>query len=432
MRKVLVIGIILLFIGASIVSGLNTNSTNSSQPLNRGWLYVGGSGPGNYTTIQSAINAANFGDTIFVHSGIYYEHVFLNGSIYNNNYITLLGENKYTTIIDGFGGSAILRILNGHNNIISRFSLRNAGIGCAFGADKFYCGDNILSDCLIYNNSGSGLLIYGVFPNSVEANNHIINCEIYQNNDYGIRTEIYLGGEVTSNLIYHNNLFNNGQNAKDTDSNSWYNATINEGNYYDDYTGEDTNDDGIGDTPYNISGGPNQDLYPFMQPNGWLLPPPNQPPIIGTPIPANGTINTPRPPAQLQITVTDLNNDPLDVSFHWKNHTGTWMTLQTYTGVGNGTYTFIPPTTNEWIWGNTIYKWSVNVTDGLIWTNETYTYTTSGSRYDVNNNDIVNFQDAGLVWVHRSSLVPYDSLYDVNQDGQVNFQDAGLTWVNRD
>jgi hypothetical protein len=68
----------------------------------------------------------------------------------------------------------------------------------------------------------------------------------------------------------------------------------------------------------------------------------------------------------------------------------------------------------------------------VSWTNETFHYTTNGSRYDVNNNDKVNFQDAGLVWVHRISLVPYDGLYDVNQDGNVNFQDAGLTWIHRD
>jgi hypothetical protein len=129
--------------------------------------------------------------------------------------------------------------------------------------------------------------------------------------------------------------------------------------------------------------------------------------------------------------VTDLNNDSLDVSFHWKNHTGKWVSLQTYTGVGNGSYAFIPSTTNEWIWGNTTYFWSVNVTDGVSWTNETFHYTTNGSRYDVNNDDKVNFQDAGLVWVHRTSLTPYDGIYDVNNDGQVNFQDAGLTWTHR-
>jgi Beta-propeller repeat len=157
----------------------------------------------------------------------------------------------------------------------------------------------------------------------------------------------------------------------------------------------------------------------------------NQPPVFGTPSPANGTTYIPRPPAQLEIAVTDLNNDSLDVSFFWINHTGIWVSLQTYTGVGNGIFHFIPPAGNDWIWGNTPYTWSVNVTDGEYWTNETYTYTTGGSRYDVNNNNVVNFQDAGLVWVHRASLVPYDGLYDVNQDSQVNFQDAGLTWVNR-
>ena len=87
---------------------------------------------------------------------------------------------------------------------------------------------------------------------------------------------------------------------------------------------------------------------------------------------------------------------------------------------------------HDWIWGDTTYTWSVNVTDGATWTNQTYSYTTGGNRYDVNNNSLVNFQDAGLVWVHRTSEECYDGIYDVNQDEQVNFQDAGLTWVNRD
>jgi len=79
------------------------------------------------------------------------------------------------------------------------------------------------------------------------------------------------------------------------------------------------------------------------------------------------------------------------------------------------------------------YVWSVNVTDGYYWTNKTFMFTTRGSRYDVNNNNVVNFQDAGLCWVNRKSNdMTYDGLYDVNQNGLVNFQDAGLCWVNRD
>jgi len=167
--------------------------------------------------------------------------------------------------------------------------------------------------------------------------------------------------------------------------------------------------------------------------------------------PCNNTVDVDRPPAELNVTVEDPNGDIMDVYIRWKvisecciqnsnccySYDGDWITVKTFAGVGNGTYEFIPLDDltiwlNDWIWGDTTYTWSVNVSDGTTWTNETYQYTTGGSRYDVNNDDNVNFQDAGLVWVHRTSEEPYDGIYDVNQDGQVNFQDAGLTWINRD
>lgn len=155
-------------------------------------------------------------------------------------------------------------------------------------------------------------------------------------------------------------------------------------------------------------------------------------PFIINEYPTNNSISIQRPPAELHITIGVPKGNSIDVSLRWKNHSGQWYTLQTYTSVGNGTYNFILPTANDWIWGNTTYLWSVNVTDGTSWANETYSFTTGGSRYDVNNNGLVNFQDAGLVWTHRTSLVSYDGLYDVNQDGKVNFQDTGLTWMHRD
>ena len=77
----------------------------------------------------------------------------------------------------------------------------------------------------------------------------------------------------------------------------------------------------------------------------------------------------------------------------------------------------------------------MNATDPLgsgSWVNETCRYTMGGSRYYVNNDTRVNFQDAGLVWIHRTSEADYDGIYDMSHDGVVNFQDAGLTWINRD
>ena len=40
-------------------------------------LYVGGAGPGNHTTIQSALDAASDGDTVFVYSGTYTENIYI-------------------------------------------------------------------------------------------------------------------------------------------------------------------------------------------------------------------------------------------------------------------------------------------------------------------------------------------------------------------
>jgi len=66
-----------------------------------------------------------------------------------------------------------------------------------------------------------------------------------------------------SNLIYLNN-FQNQHNVIDDGINQWDNGTI--GNYWDDYEGVDANDDGIGDTPYNLNGtGGNQDNFPIWE-----------------------------------------------------------------------------------------------------------------------------------------------------------------------
>ena len=249
---------------------------------------------------------------------------------------------------------------------------------------------------------------------------------VYENTISYNQRGVLSGKNQLDNLFYHNNFLFNEKNAQDGGTNYWDHPFLEEGNYWDDYTGIDANGDGIGDTPYDVPHGDNQDQYPLMQP--WVFH--NHPPLLSNVSPMNGTIGVARPPAELNVTVQDGDGNIMNVYIRWKTHTAAWVTLQESFGCYNGTYRCFP-SGNDWIWGNTTYTWSVNVTDGTSWTNKTYWYTTGGSRYDVNNNNIVNFQDAGLVWIHRTSLVLYDGLYDVNQDGQVNFQDAGLTWINR-
>lgn len=61
-------------------------------------LYVGGSGPGNYTTIQAAIDNASDGDTVYVYPGKY---VVDSLALIVDKAISLIGHEKNSTVIWG-------------------------------------------------------------------------------------------------------------------------------------------------------------------------------------------------------------------------------------------------------------------------------------------------------------------------------------------
>jgi len=136
--------------------------------------------------------------------------------------------------------------------------------------------DNTVSNCEVglgiaaFNNTIDGNLVkqsslYGVaiigFSNIIIENTIRNNCG----------TGLWLHGTSMNNTIYHNNFIENTVHAYDesneVNNNSWE-SIFDEGNYWDNYTGIDADKDGIGDTPYNISGGDNKDYYPLMQPFG--------------------------------------------------------------------------------------------------------------------------------------------------------------------
>jgi len=95
---------ILVCMGASVVSGLI--ATNNNQAMGRSkWLYVGGGGPGNYTSIQKAIDNSSNGDTIYVYNKTYNENLDTKAKK-----ITLMGENRDITIIQGQGSVPTIKI----------------------------------------------------------------------------------------------------------------------------------------------------------------------------------------------------------------------------------------------------------------------------------------------------------------------------------
>ena len=115
--------------------------------------------------------------------------------------------------------------------------------------------DNWIIENDIFENEGSGIFIFGW-----NENNDIIGNDIKFNHEFGI----FLHDDTNFNTIYNNNFTGNLVNAEDNSiTNVWNNGTV--GNYWDDYSGVDDNDNGIGDTPYiNISGDAGtQDIYPI-------------------------------------------------------------------------------------------------------------------------------------------------------------------------
>jgi parallel beta-helix repeat protein len=373
-----------------VFSGCNEETKKTPTPVKSSTIYVGKFGEYDYSDIQSAINAADTGNTIYVYSGFYDENIVINKTI------NLVGEDKDTTTIfsntyeddvifisadnvkisgftiwgttayianQTFGSRGIesynnnitlsdnivqfnvdailLQLSSNHiisnniiennygygiffsyssNNIISGNTIRNNDYGISLGGST---SSTIISGNTISNNSNDGIWLRSSNNDNISgntiinnewsgihfdyANNNIISNNTIKNNYYsGINLESsnssiisgntinnqffgididYSSNNVISsnsiqnnkyhgiyfyfsddNIIFNNNLISNTENANDTGHNAWYNTTFKEGNYWSDYQGTDANDDGIGDTPYNIPRGENQDMYPLMKP----------------------------------------------------------------------------------------------------------------------------------------------------------------------
>lgn len=144
----LTVGIILLFIGTCILPALAQDMEKTSLPGSRGgWLYVGGSGPGNYTKIQDAIDAALVGDTVFVldDSSPYYEDITISKSI------SLLGEDRKTTVIDG---QATPRFeINGENIVIKNITIQQGNI-------NIWGSDILIQNVIIPRASDTAIYLY--------------------------------------------------------------------------------------------------------------------------------------------------------------------------------------------------------------------------------------------------------------------------------
>jgi len=182
----------LLFLGMTISSsvGFNLEKQSTISTLDGNTLYVGGSGPNNYTKIQDAIDNASNGDTVFVYNGTYYEsHIEINTSI------RLIGENKTNTIIYSGGGIWAINILK--NSVLISIYIRNSMIGITC----YLNGSNII----INNNHiySYGIGIYLILSDENIISNNLIDTS----GNFGICDISFINS--SRNIISGNNLSGN-------------------------------------------------------------------------------------------------------------------------------------------------------------------------------------------------------------------------------
>jgi parallel beta-helix repeat protein len=156
-------------------------------------------------------------------------------------------------------------------NNINRNTISENNIGvCIRSLSK----ENEIIGNVIINNT-NGLIFNGSSFNTIKEN------DVIENHEYGIQLliEDVIVEQHWSfgNHIYHNNFIDNAINGYDECYNMWDDGYPSGGNYWSDYDGVDTDGDGIGESAYTITGGDNQDNYPFIEPNGWINQPPYKP-----------------------------------------------------------------------------------------------------------------------------------------------------------
>ena len=145
----------------------------------------------------------------------------------------------------------------------------------------------------------------------------------------------------------------------------------------------DTDNDGVDDYDEVLSG---------SDPNNYTSTTQNSAPTITGEIPANQSVDISTTPT-LNVTVDDANDNTLD-SYWYSNSTGPWALFGSNLSIDtSGGGVNISQINTNFSENSKTYWWSVNATDGGLWTNETYHFTTEAA--DVNNPPV---QTSPCIW----------------------------------
>jgi len=410
--------------GAHVWNYTTGNYVISSPAVADGVVYVGSYDgtvyafgnvirvPEDFPTVQEAINNATSGATIIIAPGIYY-----NQSLVINKTLTIIGLPGSAPIFDGGGSGTFVTLLPGASGTtITGIVITNWDQGI-FIVDS--------GNCKIYGNIMSLMGDSGIV---LQGNNAANNC-IYNNIFQGNNIAINLTESSTSNIIYHNNFVGNIHQvyaSPEVYVNIWDNGYPSGGNYWSDYTGTDSNGDGIGDTPYVINTY-NIDRYPLMKP------------FLGLAITKISTSKTVIGQSfTLSINVTILNHgvdDEVSTVNIYANTTIKASLIVTLTNRNFTTITFTWNTTGV-VKGNYTIKAEATPIPGETDTLDNilpdgWVFVTIPG--DVNGDKYVNIKDAvilGVAFGSKQGEPTYNPNADINCDGYINIKDAVIQGVN--
>jgi parallel beta-helix repeat protein len=169
-----------------------------------------------------------------------------------SNYNNIIGNN----ISENTKFGILLR--SSSNDLVEGNNIENNEDGIFLSGSS--CQYNTIVDNNIANNN------HGIYIGGDPKHNNITKNNI-ANNGKGIHVS-----QSSTNIFYQNNFIDNTIQIYDTidefpdsaspSENIWNDGVT--GNYWSDYTGVDSNGDGIGDTPYIIDAN-NQDHYPLVE-----------------------------------------------------------------------------------------------------------------------------------------------------------------------
>jgi PKD repeat protein len=148
----------------------------ASLPVASAQFLVAQDGSGTHTTIQGALNAAQYGDTIFVSAGTYVEGLrFKNG-------VHLVGSGANATIIrHGYGFEPAVSATHASAGTIEGFTIERTGSALAASAVRIESASIRIVDCTILGAQESGVEVV-----DGTSNPSLTGCTIRDNDGHGV------------------------------------------------------------------------------------------------------------------------------------------------------------------------------------------------------------------------------------------------------